>query len=152
MKRLLIAIVISLISIIPVLAQPRDGEVYPTVPPKYRFVPLAVYVDSGEQALAAYQFELTAAGAEVKIVGVESGEHKAFGAAPYYDPAAMMNNRIIIAAFNTGDDLPTGRTRVARLHLQIKGDAQPEYEIKLITAGDNQGDKINAQISLAQGE
>ena len=89
---------------------------------------------------------------QIKIVGVEGGEHPAFKDAPYYDPAALMNERIIIAAFNTGADLPTGRTRIATIHLQIIGDAEPKYELSLTTAADANGENLPAEITLEKGE
>lgn len=117
-----------------------------------RFFPLDVYVDSGTSELAAYQFELKATGGDVKIVGVEGGEHAAFANAPYYDPQALAQDRIIIAAFSTASDLPQGRTRVATLHLQAEGDAAPEYELILTVSADAQGDTVEATITCEQGE
>jgi len=116
-----------------------------------RFMPLHVFIDSGETALAAWQFELKASG-DVKIVGVENGEHEAFAEPAYYDPAALMNNRIIIAAFSTAEQLPTGKTRVATVHLQITGDAEPQYELILSVAGDRDGNEISATITSLEGE
>jgi hypothetical protein len=111
-----------------------------------------VYVDSGDKPLAAYQFELRARTGQIKIVGVEGGEHPAFREAPYYDPAALMNDRIIIAAFNTGTDLPQGRTRIATIHLQILGDAEPQYELKLMAVADDNSQEIPAELNLKAGE
>ncbi len=117
-----------------------------------RFEHLDVYVDAGEQPLAAYQFELAAEVGDAKIVGLEGGEHPAFQSPPYYDPAALMHNRVIVAAFNTGLDLPRGRTRVARLHVQITGDRQPEFAIRLDAAGNAAGVRIPASVSIGKGE
>jgi len=128
----------------PAAQLPADGRV--------RFANLDVYVDSGQQPLAAYQFELAAEVGDVKIVGLEGGEHPAFQSPPYYDPAALMQNRIIVAAFNTGRDLPRGRTRVARLHVQITGDRQPEYAIRLEAAGNAAGARIPATAIVAEGD
>jgi hypothetical protein len=86
----------------------------------------------------------------VKIVGVEGGEHVAFREPPYYDPAALSRDRIIIAAFNTGRDLPRGKTRVARLHLAITG-PEPEYTAKLDIAASAEGAAIPATISEEPG-
>jgi 2-oxoglutarate dehydrogenase E2 component (dihydrolipoamide succinyltransferase) len=90
-----------------------------------RFEAIDIFVDAGEQPLSAYQFELTTPvreGWRATIVGVEGGEHPAFKAAPFYDPQALQSNRIIIAAFTIDDALPTGRTRVARLHMELRRD------------------------------
>jgi len=124
-------------------AQLPDGRV--------RFETVDVYVDSGGQSLAAYQFEMAAEVGDVKIVGLEGGEHPAFRNPPYYDPAALMQNRVIVAAFNTGRDLPRGRTRVARLHVQITGDRQPEFAIRLDAAGNAAGARIPATIIIGRG-
>ncbi|MBM4029554.1 MAG: hypothetical protein FJ280_29770 [Planctomycetes bacterium] len=88
----------------------------------------------------------------VKIVGVEGGAHPAFREAPYYDPAALMNDRIIIAAFHTGKDLPSGRTRIATIHLQVPADAEPRYELKLTVAADANGGNLPAKLNLETGE
>ena len=135
---------------VPVLARQSDAD-YPANQPKVRFAPLHIYLDSGNKPLAAYQFELRAAG-QIKIVGVEGGQHEAFKEAPYYDPAALANDRIIIASFNTGRELPKGRTRIATIHLQIIGDAEPDYQLKLIVAADADVNEIPAKISFEKGE
>ena len=137
--------------IVPVLAQQSEQD-YSTAQSGVRFAPLHIYLDSGNSSLAAYQFELKAAARQIKIVGVEGGEHEAFKEAPYYDPAALAKDRIIIAAFNTGSDLPKGRTQIATIHLQIAGAAEPEYELKLAVAADADGKEIPAEITFEKGE
>jgi hypothetical protein len=152
MKRYLIVSLIGAVLTI-LIPEPQMGWASrPAGELKTRFAPVHVYLDSGNRPLAAYQFELKAAAGRIKIVGVEGGEHPAFREAPYYDPAALMNERIIIAAFNTGTDLPQGRTRIATLHLQIIGDAEPEYDLKLTTAGGAEGHEISAQLDLERGD
>ena len=137
--------------IVPVLAQQSEQD-YSTAQSGVRFAPLHIYIDSGNSSLAAYQFELRAAAGLIKIVGVEGGSHQAFKEAPYYDPAALSKDRIIIAAFSTGGDLPKGRTRIATIHLQIIGDAEPQYELKLTVAGDAEAKEILAEITFEKGE
>jgi hypothetical protein len=152
MKAKTIGIVLTLCLVPPLLAYvPARGTRYASGQ-KVRFAPVHVYLDSGDKPLAAYQFELKARTGQIKIVGVEGGEHPAFQEAPYYDPAALMNDRIIIAAFNTSSDLPHGRTRIATIHLQILGDAEPQYELKLIVVADKEGEKIPADLNLQTGE
>ena len=116
----------------------------PTTAPAVRFVALDVLIDSKAQPLAAYQFELKATGAEFAIVGVEGGEHRAFAKPPYYDPKALSRNRIIIAAFNTGKDLPTGKTRVARIHARVVGPKDPKLSVSLTVAATADGGRIPA--------
>jgi hypothetical protein len=151
MKEITAIILMSISIIVPVLAQQSEQDIT-TVQPIVRFAPLHIYLDSGNKSLAAYQFELKAAAGQIKIVGVEGGQHAAFKKAPYYDPAALANDRIIIAAFNTGSELPQGRTRIATIHLQIIGEAEPDYELKLVVAGDADAKEIPAKISFEKGE
>ncbi len=117
-----------------------------------RFAWVDVYVDPAEVPLAAYQFELAAETGSFQIVGVEGGEHPAFAEPPYYDPAALAHDRIIIAAFSTDDDLPAGPTRVARIHVQIAGDGTPDYVVKLIVAATAEGTEIPAAATVVAGE
>lgn len=114
-----------------------------------RFVALDVMMDSGEDELAAYQFELNADSKQVRIVGVEGGDHTAFREPPFYDPAALSQNRIIVAAFSTARTLPNGKHRVARIHLQIEADIDPDYTTKLITAASRDGQNISPEITVA---
>jgi hypothetical protein len=151
MKKDIVIILLSISIIVPVLARQVEQDI-PTVHSNVRFAPLHIYLDSGNKPLAAYQFELKAAVGQIKIVGVEGGQHKAFEEAPYYDPAALANDRIIIAAFDTGSELPKGRTRVATIHLQITGDAEPDYELNLTVAADSDANEIPSKISFEKGE
>ncbi|MHC4172899.1 MAG: hypothetical protein ACYTBX_11935 [Planctomycetota bacterium] len=151
MKNLIVIILTSMCVVVPVLAELSE-QGSPAAEPKVRFAPLHIYLDSVNRPLAAYQFELKATAGQIKIVGVEGGQHKAFNEAPYYDPAALANNRIIIAAFNTGRELPKGRTRIATIHLQITGDIEPDYELNLTVVADADGKEIPAKIDLKRGD
>ena len=151
MTKIASIILTSICVIVPVLAQ-QSGRDDLSPEPGVRFAPLHIYLDSGNRSLAAYQFELKAAAGQIEIVGVEGGKHKAFSEAPYYDPAALAQDRIIIAAVNTGKNLPAGRTRIATIHLQITGEAEPQYELNLTVAGDADGEKIPAELTCEKGE
>lgn len=109
-----------------------------------RFRAVDIYVDSGNTPLAAYQLEFSVTNTVAKIVGIEGGAHPAFREPPYYDPKAIQQERVIIAAFNTDkpENLPTGKTRVATIHIETIGAGNPAYELKLQTAGDSAGNKI----------
>ena len=148
----MIGLLVTLSIVAPLLARVPARTSEKPAQGRVRFAPVHVYLDSGDKPLAAYQFELMARTGQIKIVGVEGSEHPVFEEAPYYDPAALMNDRIIIAAFNTGRDLPHGRTRIATIHLQILGDAEPQYEIKLIVAADKEGENLAAKLTLETGE
>jgi hypothetical protein len=152
MKAKVIGVLVTLSLVAPLLAGvPARGPRY-TSAQKVRFAPVHIYLDSGDKPLAAYQFELKAKTGQIKIVGVEGGAHPAFHEAPYYDPAALLHDRIIIAAFNTGTNLPHGRTRIATIHLQILGDTEPQYELKLVVAADEDAEKIPADLTLQAGD
>lgn len=125
--------------------------------PNHRFIALDVHIDSGDVPLAAYQFELTAETGSFKIVGLEGGEHAAFADPPYHDKKALSesqgrHDRVIVAAFDTGADLPTGNTRVARVHVRITGGPMPEFVVKLIVAASDDGETIEAVATCSQGK
>jgi hypothetical protein len=118
-----------------------------------KFAAVDVYVDSGASALAAYQVDVKATKGNVAIVGIEGGESAAYSGAPYYDPMAMQHERVILAGLSTAKDLPTGRTRVARVHVQVTGDEKAEWVCTLVTAGGQDGKKIAATAeTVQQGE
>lgn len=130
----------------------QDGQERVSEDADVRFAPLRIMIDPTGQRMAAYQFELKAVRGQVKIVGVEGGEHPAFAAAPFYDPAALEQDRIIVAAYNINENLPNTKFRVATIHLQIVGPAEPEYEIQLMVASNLEGDPIQASIACEKGE
>jgi hypothetical protein len=134
----------------PIIDPPAPG-------PAVRFEAVEVYVDSGEAPLAAYQVQLGDRAGRVQVVGVENGEHAAFGSAPFYDREAVnagKADRVILAAFSTADpkDLPTGRTRVATVHLRVAGEEQVDYQATLIAAARADGAKIPAKLTIERGE
>ncbi len=119
-----------------------------TTQPVTRFAAVDVFIDPLGTPLGAYQVEFKATHGDVRLVGVEGGTSEAFKKPPYYDPKALQQSRIILAAFSTDSSLPSGRTRVARIHLQIRGHEAPEYELKLIVAGDANAKPIEAKTSF----
>lgn len=117
-----------------------------------RFASVDVYIDSPEP-MAAWQFELADTAGTMTVVGVENGESAAFDDAPYYDIDAVEHgaaDRIVVADYslNPASALPNGRTRVATLHLRLAGGEQPDYDLRLIAAGNAEGRPIHASISL----
>ena len=117
-----------------------------------RFCAMDIFIDSGSTPLAAYQLELAATNGAAKIVGIEGGEHPAFRQPPFYDPKAMQHERVIIAAFSTNApaNLPKGKTRVATVHIQTSGAAEPEFQLKLEVAADSNGTRIPAEASVQE--
>ena len=115
-----------------------------------QFQAIDIFVDSRQQPLAAYQLEFSAAKKkQLRIVGIEGGEHSAFTNAPYYDPKAMQRERVVLGAFSTAKDLPTGKTRVAIIHVQVL-DSAVEYRLKLQTAANAEGEEISVHTSFRE--
>lgn len=103
--------------------------------------------------VAAWQFELHDANDGLQVVGVENGASAAFGDAPYFDEDAVAEGRarrIIVADFSLAepDELPSGRFRIATVHLMIEN-AAADLQLDLVTATDVDGVPIEASISLA---
>lgn len=117
-----------------------------------RFCAVDIYVDSKNAPLAAYQLEFSATNGVAKIIGIEGGDSAAFHEPPFYDTKAIRHERVIIAAFNTSsaDKLPSGKTRIATIHLQIVGDAAPQYQLSLQVAANSDGNKISADATFEE--
>ena len=109
-----------------------------------RFVAVDVYVEAGDKKLAAWQVEIDTDD-RAAIVGVEGGEPAVYREPPTYDPAALQGGKIVLAAF-TKDDAPSGRVRVARLHL--KESAKVDLVGKLTAAGAPGGARFDAKVTL----
>ena len=116
------------------------------------FTAVDIYVDSQNNPLAAYQLEFSGRGTQVRIAGIEGGEHDAFKAPPFYDPKAIQQERVILAAFNTASasKLPIGKTRVATVHLQFAGPQPPTFFLKLHTASDSEGNTISIRTTFTE--
>ena len=82
------------------------------------------------------------------LSGLEGGEHPAYARPPYYDPKALIDETVIVAGLSTADDLPRGRTRVARLHVQVTGAGDPRYEAKLHAAAGPDGAALDAKVTV----
>jgi hypothetical protein len=109
-----------------------------------RFVAVDVYVEAGDRNLAAWQVEINTDD-RAAIVGVEGGEGAAYRDPPAYDPAALQGGKIILAALTTGD-APTGRVRVARLHLMES--TKVELKGKITAAAAPGGARFDAKLTL----
>lgn len=115
-----------------------------------RFVAVDVYLQA-DRPLAAWQFEFS--GPDARIVGVENGESGAFEGTPYYDREAVQlgtADRIVVADFSLAapDELPSGRIRIATLHLMLTEAGEPEFNLDLVTAVTHDGAAIDASIAL----
>ena len=117
-----------------------------------RFAAVDVYLDSAEP-VAAWQFELSDRTDGMKIVGVEQGDSPAYARAPYYDREAVRlgeADRIIVADYSLADaiELPSGRVRIATVHLLLNGDDDADFNLLLVTATTYDGVVTDARISL----
>lgn len=115
-----------------------------------RFEAVAIYLES-EEPVAAWQFELGDSSGRMRVVGVENGDSAAFDGAPYYDLQAVSEgeaDRIIVADYSLSpaDELPTGRSRIATIHVQLQGSAEPDYTVSLMAAGGEDGEPVPASI------
>lgn len=81
MKTLAAIIIFSMCIIVSVFAE-QPGYYATETEAAVRFAPLHVYIDSGSHSLGAFQFELRTTRGNIKIVGVEGGEHKAYRQPP----------------------------------------------------------------------
>lgn len=142
-KGLTSTVILALALCFPLLA----GEAY-TEASGIHFLGMDLWVDSGNEALAAYQVEINYEPTLVKIVGIEGGQGDAYADAPYYDQKGFESGRIIVAAFTIRDDAPKGRTRVARIHVAVEGDVEPKLICKLIVAAKPGGQRISSRIEL----
>ena len=137
-------LIVLLLASVSLAASPSTDE-------SVRFAVVDVRIDPSGRPLAAYQIEFIADANRVKLVGIEGGDHAAFAQPPYYDPAALSNSRVILAAFNTGSNLPTAAFRVARLHVQITVNEKPKWEAKLLVTAAADGSKIPSTVTLVEG-
>jgi hypothetical protein len=123
-------------------------------PAEFSFAAVDVYIDSAEP-LAAWQFELTDSAGSMTVVGVENGASAAFASAPHYDLDAVQDDRadrIIVADYSLADsaELPRGRTRVATIHVRLQGARAPDFELRLIAAGNAEGQPITAEADFIE--
>lgn len=126
----------------------QSGAAQPDGSP--RFAAVDIYLDSAKP-VAAWQFDFSSRSG--KIVGVENGESEAFEGTPYYDREAVQlgtADRIVVADFSLAEPgrLPSGRIRIATLHLVLNGASEPEFDLGLVTAVTHDGVTIDASIGL----
>ena len=142
MKRWLTILICVLAA--PLFAQEPESQAH--------FHAVDIYVDSGNAPLAAYQLEFSVTNVVTKIAGIEGGQHRAFRDAPFYDPKAMQQERVIIGAFSTDnpENLPKGKTRVATIHLETFGNTPPIFQLTLQTAADSAGNKIPVTVTCEE--
>jgi hypothetical protein len=139
-----LAIILAMLPLLAAAPSERLAEMKTPATNSVRFTTVDLRIDPRGEKLAAYQIEFTGDAQRIKLVGIEGGDHAAFKEPPYYDPAALSKNRVIVAAFNTGADLPSKSFRAARLHVQISGSERPQWGAKLKVASSADGKLIDA--------
>ena len=128
---------------------------------KVRFgvLDIAVQIPDGAE-LGAYQIDLIPLPdlpTRVRVVGIEGGEHDAFRTPPFYDPEAIGNERVILAAYSTAAELPTGLSRIARVHYEITGEGDLPAPVQLINirealATDREGNAFEIPFILSSSQ
>jgi hypothetical protein len=129
-------------------ADDNNGLVTSTQP---RFMPVDIFIDPHGEPLAAYQLELVDRNESISIVGVEGGDPPAFASPPYYDPKAIRQHKIILAAFSTARNLPESNSRVTTLHVMQKGEVDPDLRVRLTAAATPTRKRVDATATFTLG-
>ena len=79
---------------------------------------------------------------------IEGGDH-GFGKIQSW--GTLVASVVVLAAFNTGSDLPRGAQRLARLHV-YEPSASAAYDIRVVVATSADGDAITATAALVPEE
>ena len=145
MKKIIISIMVVFCILIyknnGIKANPNDLTIH--------FTSVDIWVNSGEEALAAYQTEIVYDKNKIIVVGIEGGEKNGFKRAPFYDLKGMKSGRIIIASFiKNKQNALNGKARIARLHLQVSGEKYNDFSIKLMAAANVKGEKIQPSVKI----
>ena len=131
------------------------SAIYRTTAPadsrEVRFRPLHIELEVEQTPVSVWQVELVVVSGDARIVGVEGGTAEGFREPPYYDSAALLGGRIVLAAFNTHISLPAGRHRVATVHVREAGES-PTYELRLAAAAGPEGAPATARAILVMEE
>lgn len=154
----ILAVAISLLMPLASRWSPRAGEPPAAGDAAGGFAPVDVFIDSGTTPLAAWQVEVTPRaeqdGVRVTLVGIEGGEAGVYERPAHYDPAALApsgGGRVVLAAFSTAglSKLPSGRVRVARLHVLVEGGEQGDvgmaavrFDVTVRVAADHEAQAI----------
>ena len=114
-----------------------------TAPRQAEFETIDIVIDTGGRPMAAYQFEVVC---DAKLLGVEKADFDP--RAPYHDPAALQGGRIVVAQYTLAEPAPSGKVRVAALHVQHDG--KPDYKAKIIVVAGPEGERMDATIEVVR--
>jgi hypothetical protein len=114
---------------------------------------IEVWIDSGADALAAWQVDVRITSPDARIAGIEGGDPAAFREPPTYDPRALRGERAVLAAFSTApaEGLPRGRVRLATIHVELPAGATPQATITLEAAADPEGRRLAPLATIIGG-
>lgn len=113
----------------------------------HEFRTLSLVCDSGATPLAAWQLEMVLVDAQTGVVGVEAGDSPAYPDPPTYSLRAGAEGRFALAAYSLADELPSGRTRVATLHV-ASNTPEPRILLGKAVACDREGRRIPVTFEL----
>lgn len=116
------------------------------------FDTVRIQIDTGEAGLAGYQLRADFGKSDARIVGIEGGDGPAFATPPHYDPRALRGGEVVLAALAAGDDLPTGRTTVAVLHVESAAGGRGPLELSELVAVGADGAAIEATLVSSNGD
>ena len=104
-----------------------------------RFETVELVLDPVGETLAAWQVRLVDPSGRATVVGIEGGEDPAYAEPPFHDPEALAGGELVLAAYDTSGAGPRTETRVARLHLAVRGAAPATFEVTVEVAAAREG-------------
>ncbi|MBS0186751.1 MAG: hypothetical protein JSS51_01710 [Planctomycetes bacterium] len=122
-----------------------------------RILTYDVMLDVGSRSLAAFQIEISLSApdtAHVTGLFVRGGDHPALKRQPLFDSKRVSRpgarTSFTIANFDTGNDLPSGDVRVARIVLVVVGKGNPGLTARLVVAAGPEGVPIPAGLRVSE--
>jgi len=122
-----------------------------------RILTYDIMLDVGSRALAAFQIEISMSAPDTaRVTGmlVRGGDHPALQRQPLFDNQRVSRpgarTTFTIANFDTGNDLPSGDVRVARIVLIVVGPGNPGVTARLVIAAGPEGALIPAGLRVAE--
>ena len=113
-----------------------------------KFEVVNIYIDSQENALVAYQIELTY-DEDIEIVSIEAGQTKAFTHAPFYQKTPKNKGKLVLASFTTKDEIaPKGMNKFCSIHIRYTGKNELRIKTLVKAAAKAGGEKIPIKVIL----